>query len=188
MNFDARFVVEDDLYHRFFEILGLIALASVVVHIRPLEILSNPSDHDAMFVLSLSLAVAWFLQALRFVELAVWAHGERKLLRTMAIKEVKMLLMGIAIFTTAAVIAGKDYFAGKDDKDDAYGDAPADVTPTNATSNRWLAEKEDPSARNDLPIWLVLTVPVAYWAIYTVKIIFFFPNDGSHKKYASHII
>jgi hypothetical protein len=190
MGYDARFVVEDDLYHRFFEIAALAALASAVVHIRPVEILSDPSHHLAMFGFSLSMVVAQVLQILRYVELYFAGKGERQVLKTLSKREVGMLTMLLVLQIAATVIAGMAYF-GKDHDDRLR--SLAEVAATTASTTEYEGETSNYEAATEtsvtnVPIWLSLLVPVSYWAVLTFRVIFLFPNDGSHKKMSKWLI
>lgn len=192
MGYDARFVVEDDLCHRFFEIAALAALASAVVHIRPVEMLSDPSHHLAMFGFSLSMVVVQVLQILRYVELYFAGKGERQVLKTSSKREGGMLAMLLVLQIAATVIAGMAYFG--DDHDDRIRRL-AEVAAT-TTTNSTTGDEEETSnyeaatetSVTNVPIWLSLLVPVSYWAILTFRVIFLFPNDGSHKKMSKWVI
>ena len=64
MQFDARFSWGDDPWHRLFELLHLCFLATAVVHIRPVDNMSNPSEYSDMFGFSLGGIVSGRLQCL----------------------------------------------------------------------------------------------------------------------------
>ena len=76
--YDGRYVVGDDLYHRIFEVIHLSALASTVVHIRTVDVLSHPSDHFAPFGLCLSLAISKLLFLIRQIEVYFAGVGQRE--------------------------------------------------------------------------------------------------------------
>jgi hypothetical protein len=69
--YDARFYVGDDLSHRFYEVAVFLAIASSILHIRPVSELSHAAETPEMFAFSLSLAVGYFLASGRFVEIFV---------------------------------------------------------------------------------------------------------------------
>lgn len=163
----------DDLFHRIFEIASLVALASAVVHIRPVGILSNASDRVDMFAFCISLTAAQFLILLRFAELYHYGVSEGTILKNMGLKDGMLFGVTFSISMAASIVAGMEYY-GLDEED-------ADK------ENRMLAE-EATATTTDVPIWLCLTSFVVYIAICTVRIMFFFPHDGSHKKYSKFFV
>jgi hypothetical protein len=172
--YDSRFVIMDDLYHRFYEVAYLAALASSVVHIRPIESMSQPSQNLDPFCFYLSVSVAQLLYLLRYVELAGVGRGEREAIRAQCYRNGKMGCTCLVLQVTAAVIAGIDYHQHT------------------SSSHRLLAgaEEANDSDRivNQIPIWLNLMGPVSNWFINSLKVIFFFPSDGTHKQQCKFVV
>jgi hypothetical protein len=69
--YDSRFYVLDDVWHRGYEITMLTALATVVLHIKPVAVLSHPTQTMDMFVYCVGLCVAYFLALGRLVEIMI---------------------------------------------------------------------------------------------------------------------
>lgn len=207
MTYDARFVVNDDLAHRLFEIANLVGLAATVVHIRPVSILSNPSKYIETFAMCLSLSFSWLLHTLRHLEIALWAKGERQVLSNMGWKEAKVSLVGFGFCLAATIIAGKDHFSYRR-KLDNYGDDAAG----DEYAGRWLADLEPEDAdylsggnstygddyesssyatksvsnsTTDAPIWLILAAPISFYVLFFIRFVILFPNDGTHKQYST---
>lgn len=42
--YDSRYAPEDNLFHRSFEVFSILVLATIVQHIRPVDIMSDPSN------------------------------------------------------------------------------------------------------------------------------------------------
>jgi hypothetical protein len=160
--YDSCFVIEDDIYHRLFDVLFLTALASSIVHIRTVDILSHPSDYIDMFVLSLSLLFGNFLTMLRPLEVGLTGIGQQDLLKQVSIRGVLDVMVPFSLQLAATIIAGLDYYRHADG------------------SHRLLAEEASGST-NHLPIILTLAGPVIYQISWMIRGIFFFPSDGSHK-------
>jgi hypothetical protein len=160
--FDGRFVVMDDMYHRVTFVAFLCALASAVVHIRPVDILSQPSKYIDAFALYLSLTALALIAIVREAELYFFGKGEREPIQTSALQGIKFSLINFSLNLAATVIAGKEYF-GTDG------------------GHRLLAEA-GPTDVNHLPIWLCFAAFLGFWVLFKAKVMFFFPNDGSHKK------
>ena len=172
--YDGRFVVGDDLYHRLAEIAGLLALASAVVHIRPVDILSHPSEHVDMFGFCVSMVIAELLSIFRRFELYFTGIGERSTLKRLAVMEVLMLLVGLLFYLVGAVVSGLEYF-GKDN------DGATDRQRVLASTEEYPAYE---TSTTNIPILLCLLSPTIRFAINSVRVIFLFPNDGSHKKFS----
>jgi Bacterial low temperature requirement A protein (LtrA) len=69
--YDSRFYVLDDVWHRGYEITLLLALATVVLHIKPVAVLSHPTQTMDMFVYCVGLCVAYFLALGRLIEIMI---------------------------------------------------------------------------------------------------------------------
>jgi hypothetical protein len=69
MYFDSRFVFEDDLFHCLFQICVLFVLATAVLHIRSVDVLSHPDKNISMFVFSLLLVINRILVSVRSMEI-----------------------------------------------------------------------------------------------------------------------
>lgn len=161
--YDSCFVIDDDIYHRVFEVLFLTALASSIVHIRTVDILSHPSDYIDMFVLSLSLLVGIFITLIRQVEVGVTGVGQPDLLKQVSIRNTIDVMITFSLQLAATIIAGLDYYRHADG------------------SHRLLAGEASGST-NHLPIILTIAGPVIFQIVWFVRGIFFFPSDGSHTK------
>eukprot|EP00934_Nitzschia_sp_Nitz4_P007472 Nitzschia sp. Nitz4//scaffold31_size150131//3535//5854//NITZ4_002807-RA/size150131-processed-gene-0.124-mRNA-1//-1//CDS//3329547596//7462//frame0 len=205
MSYDARFVLQgDDVVHRTVEVLDLVILASVVLHIHPASVLSQTHDYVDMFGLSISLFCCWLVRFVKYIELCFFARGERELCYVMAVKECKIIAIGLGLYLAAAIIAGKDYFSSSNNSIDTYSDYDSQVhddhrlladfgTNYNATDDdgrsgtdyddHYSSSSETAVLVNHVPIWLVLVVPIINYVIYFVRFVIIFPNDGSHKKY-----
>jgi len=119
--YDARFYVRTGDYLRAgYELALLLALASAVLHLRPVAILSHPSESVDMFYFCLSLCLAYLLAMGRLVEVVIChtcfaasacpeLHPEAS--RTCARESVGNLVAG-ACFVAAAVHTGQAFYRG----------------------------------------------------------------------------
>lgn len=193
MGYDARYVVSDDLVHRFQEIISYVILASVVVHIRPLGRLENSTKYMDMFDLALSLTVSWAFHAIKFLELYFFGQGQRTSIQGSAFKELKLCCIGFGLCLTAAIMSGMDHFGsssgGADDVDGQRLLAEADTSKESAynTTDDYTDESNYATASyyptTNVPIILILCAPVVHYVSLFVQVIFLFPNDGSHKNF-----
>jgi hypothetical protein len=152
----------DDFYHRITFIAFLCALASAVVHIRAVDMLSQPSKYIDAFALYLSLTVLALIELVRIGELYFFGKGQKEAIQASSILKIKFLVINFSLNLAATIIAGTEYFGGESD-------------------HRVLAEA-GPAHVNHLPIWLCFAAFLGYWVPFKAKLFFFFPNDGSHKK------
>jgi hypothetical protein len=175
--YDARFVVGDDLYHRLAEIAGLAAVASAVVHIRSVDILSNPSEHVAMFGYCLSMSIVDIMIVMRFAEIYFFGIGERSTLQHLALREGLALFVGVLFYLAGAIVAGLEFF-GKDDStanDDVRGLAEAE--------GEYASTESGEVSSTNIPILLCLASMLMRVTVQTVRIVVLSPNDGSHKNF-----
>lgn len=214
--FDARFVNSgDDLYHRVWEILYLSALASAILHIQPVAVMSDTFASADMFAFALSLAVAQLLFVVRFVDLACFGRGQRDVLKVLAWREGSMMCVAMLVQAVAATLAGVDYFgpqgAGGNGGGGEYGTNSTGEYDGGGGGHRWLAasasagadhsseqssntttpyadDHADEAATNTVPIWLCLLVPVLFWLSWVFQTFILFPRDGyTHKKLSACI-
>lgn len=112
--YDGRYYVGNDLYHRGFEIAILLALATSILHIRPVSILSNPDNED-MFLFCLGMVIAYVLALTRYVEVWYFAYkGASQLYPEAAIaskRDVVSILCSLAFYIAAMVYAAVKHFA-----------------------------------------------------------------------------
>ncbi len=192
MNFDARFVVADDIYHRVFELFGLAVLASVVLHIRPVSILGNAAHSSDMFALALSLTVSWLYHIWRSLELIATGQGQRNVIRSMAWRDVRLAALPLAFCLASTILAGNDYFKYENKAsggDYRYLAAAADGIKANGDNITAIPGDtmylNDNSSSSNLAIWLILFATIAHYSIFFLQVVFLFPNDGSHKNFGT---
>lgn len=190
MHYDARFVVTDDLYHRGFELLGLVILASVVLHIRPVSVLGDWTHSSAMFALALSLTFSWLYHIWRCLELFVAGQGQQSVIRAMAWREIGLASISLVFCIAATVVTGMDYYENQSVEIAETGnrilvstaDKQVDEHNNTSTYDKGLQSTSE-SSSSDLAIWLILSATVVHYSIFFVQVVFLFPNDGSHKNY-----
>lgn len=190
MAYDARFVVSDDVFHRAVEILGLVALASAVVHIRPVEILKDPEHYIDEFALALSLTFGWLYNAARIAELYFFGEGQRAVIQNSALREARLSLLGLVFCLVATILAGQDYFERNDNDDGHRRLATEEDEYTNSTDGGYAVndaygyESSSSSEKSDLVIWLILAAPVSHYVVMFIQVVVLFPSDGSHKQFS----
>jgi len=204
MGYDSRFVMSDDLVHRFQEVIGLTIMAAIVVHIRPVSVLSNPSTYSDMFALSLSLMIGWIFHIARYLELYFLGQGQKQTIRGYCRIEIRNALFGLIMCLVATILAGNAYFGSNGDGDDdenhrrflaetstATTDKDVYSNQTNIT-NDYYPDKgyggdtsSSSSSSTDQPIILVFCSSALYTGIFLFTVLFMFPNDGSYKNFGT---
>lgn len=172
--YDARFVIDDDLYHRFMEAMLFVVVAFGIVHINPVSIMSNPREHPDMFAVALVATIFTILGMVVYLEIYFNGVGQRAVLKKVALRDIKWRIVTFVLQLAAAIVAGIECF----------------VNGTGAGGNRMLAaetdEESDSSASpytNDLPIYLLLGALLSQWMSLILSVQIMFPKDGSHKSF-----
>ena len=119
MFYDSRYYTLDDTFHRGWELCILVALATAVLHIRPVNILSNPSDNVDMMVFCISVGIAHLLSIGRAVEVYYNVIGE-KAAKSGAIRELIWFATPICFYSASAILAGLKFYNGGS-SDEYYG-------------------------------------------------------------------
>ena len=171
----SRFVTEDDLYHRILKVATLVVLATSVLHIRSVDVMSRASTEISIFVFSLSLVLEDLLEGLKCLEEYVVGIGQKVAVQNAARISLYNVAFSSVFHIAAMTVAALEFFPRSD-------------------SSRRLAEageenlyKEDAydyvdKTTTHLPIILIL---LGYWAqnvALGLRVIFFFPKNGKHKE------
>jgi low temperature requirement protein LtrA len=170
MGFLARFRIPHDVYHRVFEVMYLIPLATAVTHIHHVPILSDPERHLDMFVFCCSITLAGAMYLIVLVEVMISQRmGAKELYPEswyMAQKLIWISAVPTLLALCATVYTGKMYFDSS--KKQAVYNASSGTGDFNGTSNvtgdvphlRDLASSEsheyNGGAEDDVAIWLLI--------------------------------
>ena len=166
--YDARFTMEDDLFHRLYEVFMVVIVAMAVLHIRPVDAMSNAAENHDMFIFCVVITIERILAAGLYVDLLYFGVGQNAL-RTQAQKQVVRLLAAATGYTVAAGLSGSEL----------YGNGIG--------GRRVLLSGEETSAsyqtnETNAPILVILATSVAISMWYIVDVVFLFPSDGRHKE------
>ena len=196
--YDSRFVVcGDDLFHRAFELARLAVLATAILHIRTMDIMSNGKDYVDTFLFCLTILIGNLLTWFKYVEVYFFGVGQPVIKRE-ALRWIKMTAVFVALVLVATILAGIEYYghssSGEYDKVEGYTNASkATTTYSNATADddhhRVLAGAPasssyatDEKETFDVPIYLILAGYIFRWVHLTFNIKFCFPGGGRHKE------
>jgi hypothetical protein len=200
--YDARFYVGDDLSHRFYEVAVFLAIASSILHIGPVSVLSHPAESPEMFAFSVSLTVGYFLAIGRFVEVCVCQRLGCKGLYpeafAAALHNSTTFLPPLALYTAATIYSGVQYYSYANSHSDYssssgylndtahgtdYGEnATSELNATDAlvegddnASHRQLASTTSvaySTPTDDVTIWLLLAGAVSSILTMTFWVVF----------------
>ena len=133
---DPRFYTLNDMWHNFYDVCTLVTLASAVLHIRPVSLLSDPEHANDLFIFCASVSVGMILIMGRSAEVIFW--GEEAAVRS-GKREVCMYGSMTLFFAAAAIHAGVVYYTQEDERDDDhdssayYGDDSSQFGDTNSS-------------------------------------------------------
>jgi hypothetical protein len=203
--YDSRFYYLNDYYHRVYEVFLLCALATVVLHIRPVSVLSHPSKYPDMFICCLSINVGYLFAMGRLLEVVVCYHCMKKqtgLHPEAASSCLRDLLGHVVAFgcvVSATIYSGMQYFnAGSESVDSTKSTESYNSTSSaNNSDHRSVAESDSTSMSSSsydssdepdtIPIWLLLGGTFASCAWFFVMLLYFTFHKEDHKRYSSQV-
>jgi hypothetical protein len=162
--YDARYVHDDDLVHRVGELLILVILATAVLHIRSVSIMSDPSQ-PSMFAFCIAMLLDRVYAFCRYAEVFFLGVGDEGLKGSVTRLALPRGL-GFAGYLAATIVSGLAYYG----QDGAVERRLAQADATNESV-----------ASSNIPIWLCFAGFVASQIGYTIELQFFIPT-GTHKK------
>lgn len=114
---ESRFEMPDDVVHRMLEIMQLCALATSVLHIRPVDYMSHGADHPDLFLYCLGLVVGSLIHIVLLCEIRfVWVVGQAKVAKRAVGRDLRHHGVSFALQCVAMIYAGLLYYYGGDDK------------------------------------------------------------------------
>jgi hypothetical protein len=186
MYYDSRFYTPSDAFHSFYEFAVLVVLATAVLHIRPVSILSNPADNVDMFTFALSITIANMLAAGRVIEVMLFVKGQ-EVAKVSARRDLIFSLFMLIFNIAATIVSGLEFFNNDDDHTDYGYDADKNSTAQyDDDHHRFMAAAESTSYaasdHNDIPIWLMIGGAMSN--VFSMALmIMLLPGGGKHKEY-----
>ena len=179
MYYDSRFFLHDDLFHRFYEFAILVVLATGVLYIRTVAVLSNTRDNIDLFTFSLSMLLSSILAIGRLVEIYFNVDGQPAA-KGAAKRDIKWYLFQFSFYLAATILCAQDYYGSHDDYE-------ANTAGYDDDHRRVLAAATDSSYgdydsfENDKPIWVLIGASMAT-IIGAVVYVWILPGGGKHKE------
>jgi hypothetical protein len=147
----------------------LVILATAVLHIRSVTIMSDISGQVSMFAFALSLLLDRVYATIRYSEVYFFGVGHREGLKGSVRKLSIPRILATTGYLAATVVAGVAYFGGSQGGERRMAESSASAAAGGyGTSN--------------IPIWLCFVAYVGSLLAYTIEIQFLYPKDGSHKE------
>lgn len=170
MYYDSRFYTRDDLWHRFCDVGLLVTLATAVLFIRSVEVLSNPREHKDIFAFCLAVVIASGFSLIRYVEIMIGCEGQ-PVAKVAAWRDFRIKLIPFSLQLAAMSVAAYEHYGEHDDysKEEATDD------------HRVLAEPSSSYPTTDVPIWLLLASGLSF-IVTSVILILTMPGGGKHKE------
>jgi low temperature requirement protein LtrA len=178
--FSSKFVYDNDIAHCVLHILALLVVATAVLNIRPVDIMSHSSTEISMFVFCLCLGLERCLTLLRYVELHFFGVGQTKVLQKDAMAAMCRALFLLVFYIAAMTVAAMKFFP-RQHADKEYNRLLADAT-AGAEKDEYQAAAADEESATHIPIILCLVGVLLHAVGHVIFVIFFFPTSVSHKK------
>lgn len=107
--YEARFVVGDDTIHRVFHLCYYLVVATAILHIRPVPLMSTPSDYVDMFAFSLTCVLANLFTMARYVEVIFSGQGQ-ECCKVASRRDIMAKFIPTSFYLAATVVSGMDYY------------------------------------------------------------------------------
>ena len=191
MWFTSRVVIHDDVYHRMYEFGALIVLGSAVLHIRPVDILSDLKSNRDMFGLSLAFSISGIVGWGRSIEVYFKGMGQPAMKSAMR-RDVLWFMPSVLCFFAATFLAGLESFGSQESYSTSYptGDDHVDETDygnsTAEEDHRLLAAAAEQLSsyevdKNDVPAYLLVAGSMLYIGSLALMVLML-PGGGKHKE------
>ena len=185
MHFDSRFYARDDLYHRIYEFTVLVVLATAVLHIRPVSVMSDTTNNVDMFTFSLAISIGTLLVIGRSVEFFVVGVDGEPAAKAHSKRDIPIVALSGCFYIAAAIYSGVKYFSDDDTDEDSSN---YESTSADDDHHRMLAAAAPTTSAypsedtTNIPVILTLLGGVSFFFSATIAVVFFVLPNGQHKK------
>lgn len=109
MGWDARYAPEDNLFHRFSEVIHHVILGIAIQHIRPVEIMKYTCDHPTTLVFLSALSIVFLMHTGEYVDLALRVDGGPEAVAH-SLSDTQRKVAGSIPVWIATFLAARDWF------------------------------------------------------------------------------
>lgn len=166
----SRFVTEDDLFHRALQICSLVILATSVLHIRPVKVMSNASQEISMFVFCLCIVLDSVLEACKSAEEYFLGVGHKVGIQNASLVQLYNTGLSLLFYIPALVVSAVEFFPRTSPSGDGRllaGDSQ---------------EEKLSYATTNVPIILLLAGVWTTKIYFALRVVLCFPKNGRHKE------
>ena len=191
--YDSRFVVcGDDLFHRVFEWARLAVLATAILHVRTVDIMSDGANYFDTFCFCLMILLGNLLTWFKYIEIYFFGVGQA-VIKSESLRWIKVTAPFVGLVLAATIVSGLKFYNHTEKNETHFSSAVEDIT----NSSYPISEDDDDHHRilagasgassystaesYDLPMYLLLGGYILRWLYLVVNIVYCQPTDGSHK-------
>jgi hypothetical protein len=134
MMYDAKYQIPDDIFHMIGNLFQLCALASAVLHIRPVSYMSHGETHPEMFIFCSAVWLGTAYGYLLNMEIRFLGVNGQNCARYAAMTEMILEIPSFILYTAAVIYSAIIFYTGgSNSADDSYdhrllgGDTDVDV-------------------------------------------------------------
>ncbi len=152
--YDAVFQSPDDIFHVGLEVVQLMFLATAILHIRPVEYMSDGSKHE-MFNFCVGCWLSMLYSLSSYLEIRFWGVIGEESAKYSSMTQVLCDLPAFLLISAATIYSGYEFFSGAESSDKNYSNE-------STQHDRFLAEESgDKNDSNEsfqhIPIILMLS-------------------------------
>jgi len=175
--YDAKFVYGDDIWHKIFDSLFLLVVATACCSIGPVRKMSDPNDKGGdMFGFALAIVLGTLMNWIRYIETYFYGNGQKKNIQHTARMNIGWSAVPFCFYLAAFILT--------------VIEPRRRITEYNANGgHRRLADEASDGAaacESDpyhIPIILLMAGYAAQQLIVLTRVIFFHPAEGKHKEF-----
>ena len=153
MQYESRYVIFD-YSHRLSEVIRFLFISTAILHITPIEVMSDPSSTECLSV-TMSIFLESVISLLLNFELYMKAKGDRESIRNHTIDNVSMRLLPMTIVSLTAAIIALVLFMQSETE-----------TSYDSKLSRHLGSSEYYDSSVSIPLWKLSDLPLTLLAGY----------------------
>ena len=174
MLYESRYTTVD-YYHRLFEVVRYLFVSTAVVHVKSVDLFSDPSSTETLLFTCAILGES-IMHLILNLELYFWGQGDREAIQKHTLRMLKIQFIPTMLVYLSAVITSGVFYSQSKDKDGQGGGYRllAEVAET-ATAGKYASEASYYSE----PLFSVYDVPLTLMAfgyllsmfLYTIRMV-----------------
>jgi hypothetical protein len=122
MYYEARYKITEDFWHLLYHVSFYLVVATAILHVRSVALMSVPSQHVDMFSFSFACVLANGFHIGRYVEVILFGEGEPASVVSSR-HEICSKVVPTGLYLGATVVSGVAYYQG-DEGDETINHVP----------------------------------------------------------------